>query len=458
MLRAVFGGHEGFIVLALIVVGAGGLITWRSLRGRSANAGMHACWAAASLGIVALTMWTDGTTVDTVAECVINKDVLEPFRTVQGRLNAGMFVPFGVLGVLATRRPLLVLSLGVLLTASIETVQSVVPLVARICDSSDLVANVAGVVAGVALGMLVTRLDSGGAALPRKATRRFQISALTAVVLIGASWAVWITPRVVERTVNDIPATAAQTDAVTDAVREALGEDYSVESVQFTAGEGDKGSVTAALRSPHGSGAGAAELSWPGREQFTVNLVPTQLDAGHALTVTDAGSKEAATKEEAEDIATTYARRHAPWGVKDAKVSVTPLDKETNIGWMVSWRRRHNGVLLPMRLDIQIEPSGRITDLIMRDIADPELPAVRYSEEQVWATFNSHFGLSQDEGEREAGPMAVRRDDGEWGVDWMLSATTDTELFTTFVDAVTGKIRNPARVPVQSDVVVGQAG
>src|SRR5690606_21032490 len=105
------------------------------------------------------TTWTTGSFGDS-AVCVVNKDILEPFRGIQGLLHAGMFVPSRLLGVMATRRPALVALLGVLLSAAIETLKGSASVVGRLCDTSDLVANSTGVLAGTAFGMILTRFDA----------------------------------------------------------------------------------------------------------------------------------------------------------------------------------------------------------------------------------------------------------------------------------------------------------
>jgi hypothetical protein len=206
----------------------------------------------------------------------------------------------------------------------------------------------------------------------------------------------------------------------------------------------------ASLNSPQGKGAGAAELNWPDREQFTVNLVPSRIQRGFSLSVPGAPG-QAKTEQQALAIATTYAERHAAWALSASQATATALDQDTNIGWLVSWRRWRGPVLMPMRLDIQIEPSGRITDLIQRDISDPELPTVHYTESQAWSAFYTKFNIAPTS-VRRADPtlLAVRRDNG-WGVDWLLGAESDDDIYSVSVDAVTGNIHNASQQPRSSE-------
>ncbi|MFD8470029.1 VanZ family protein [Streptomyces cyaneofuscatus] len=88
-------------------------------------------------------MWSTGDGGGS-AICTVNRDIFEPFRHTQGQWNFCLLVPFGLLGVLATRRPGLVAGFSLLLPAAIETTQALAP-IGRACDTSDFVANGAGV-------------------------------------------------------------------------------------------------------------------------------------------------------------------------------------------------------------------------------------------------------------------------------------------------------------------------
>ncbi|MFJ4003405.1 hypothetical protein ACIPWL_08125 [Streptomyces sp. NPDC090023] len=114
--------------------------------------------------------------------------------------------------------------------------------------------------------------------------------------------------------------------------------------------------------------------SWPDRENFTAHFTPTaDGDGVHAYRVPGI-SHPITTADQAKRIATAYAARYAPWADPGAEISVHPVDSRLGAGWTTEWRRRKNDVLMPMRLDIAIEPSGRLIDLIARDVADPDLP------------------------------------------------------------------------------------
>lgn len=89
--------------------------------------------------------------------------LLEP--VMEFSANVVMFLPWGVLGVVLTRRPWWVVSAGgFVVTVVIELLQHLVP--GRVSDVRDVVANTFGGLLGAVLTVLVTR-----SALPRQSER-----------------------------------------------------------------------------------------------------------------------------------------------------------------------------------------------------------------------------------------------------------------------------------------------
>ncbi len=127
--------HAAAIIISFLAAA----VTYSVVRRRARRPLIVSLWAASVVSIGSLTFWIDGG--EALATCMVNKDVLEPFTTVQGLLNVAMLLPFGLLGVLATRRLPLMAALSILFPALIEIAQAVVPFVSRLCDTSDLVAN-----------------------------------------------------------------------------------------------------------------------------------------------------------------------------------------------------------------------------------------------------------------------------------------------------------------------------
>lgn len=77
---------------------------------------------------------------------------------------------------------------------------------------------------------------------------------------------------------------------------------------------------------------------------------------------------------------------------------------------------------MPMRLDIVIEPSGRLTGLIARNIDDPELPRIEINEDEAWQAFESHHKIKPGQAERAEPVYLAEREGDEWRVHWRLAA------------------------------------
>ncbi|MEU7160369.1 VanZ family protein [Streptomyces chrestomyceticus] len=429
MLTAVFRGHEGFVVAALVISLLSAAATYIAVRRRVRRPLTASLWAASIMATASLTLWTDAG--EPLATCTVNKDVLEPFTTVQGLLNVAMLLPFGLLGVLATRRLPLMAALSILFPALIETAQAVVPFVSRLCDTSDLVANITGALAGTGVGYAANRLTR----TPPAATawRHYAACGAGALAVAGVA-AGFITPVVAARTQSDVAAGTDQEKAVASALHDAFGGHYAPQSVTYTPGEGGVGTVMASFPQ------GAAELTWPSREQLAVNLIPEKVEPGKSFPVPGAAGP-VTDNQGAERIAVAYARQFAPWGLKDSKISVQRIDDKANLGWLVSWRQWRGKVLLPMRLDVVIEPNGRLSDLIARHIDAPELPEVKISENQAWKTFDKQNGRQGSTGQHDEGVLLAERRDGAWRVHWRLSVKNGQSVTTEIVDATTGTLQ-----------------
>ncbi len=431
MLTAVFRGQEGFIAAAIIISFLAAVVTYSGVRRRARRPLIVSLWAASIVAIGSLTFWTDGG--EALATCTVNKDVLEPFTTVQGLLNVAMLLPFGLLGVLATRRLPLMAALSILFPALIETAQAVVPFVSRLCDTSDLVANTAGALAGTGVGYVVNRFIG----TPSAATtwRHYVACAAGALALVGMA-AGFITPVVAAQAESDVAAGTEQERAITGALHDAFGGRYTPKSVTYTPGEGGVGTVMANFPQ------GAAELTWPSREQLAVNLVPENVEPGNSFPVPSAAGP-VADNQGAERVAVAYARQFAPWGLKDSKITVRRIDEKANLGWLVSWRQWKGEVLLPMRLDVVIQPSGRLSDLISRNVDAPDLPAVKVSEDQARKILEKKIGQQRSASKHDEAVLLAERRDGAWRVHWRLSVKNGQSVSTRIVDATTGTVHMP---------------
>lgn len=445
MLSAIFRGHELFIALAVILSLAAGAGTYAAVRGKRERPFIWGLWGACAAATLALTMWSTGDGGGS-AICTVNRDIFEPFRHTQGQWNFCLLVPFGLLGVVATRRPGLVAGFSLLLPAAIETIQALAP-IGRACDTSDFVANGAGGLAGTALGALVI-VFLRGTPLPRGTARKGLIATGIATALMGAVLYASADLVVMNHTVAP-PATSAQKAAIDQRLREAFGGAYRVTGYSVTTtGFEDAATVTAYF------GNGMAELSWPDQWDFTVQVMSATDEPSGAFSVPGAAAGTAAAKrpvgdKEAVLIARAYADRFAPWGTRNAKVEVARPDDGGPPGWVVSWRRYEGEVVLPHRFDVRIDEEGRVSELTERKVADPQLPPVRVTEGEAWKTFAKSFPERADAIEEKPDPtLSAQFRDGEWRVDWLLVATTSTGSLEAAVDATDGSIHDPAEIPL----------
>jgi hypothetical protein len=442
VIEAVFQDHLTFLALAVAATLATGAVVYlvAARRVDRVRAVLYGLWASSTLGPIILTTWGGSGTRTLV--CTINPAVIEAFATTQGQLNALLFAPFGLFAVLATRRPVFSAGLGVLFTASVETAQAAMPYVARLCDTDDLATNAAGVLVGVVIGTLVCRRLPGGTPLAPFVVRRAVIAGTATSLIIATVWATAIEPvRAVLPT--EVPtASAQQVQALNTALGAALDDSYVVKKANFHHNVEGPDTINTPLPG------GFAELTWPDREKLTIHFTPTNHGEGtHAYRIPGA-SKPVRTAKEAQKVATLFAQRRMPWALRDSNVRTWPIDaNDDSLGWVVEWRRWQGKLLMPMRLDIVIEPSGRLTGLIARNIDDPKLPRIEINKDEAWQAFESHHKIKPGQAERAEPVYLVEREGDEWRVHWRLAARQDDTLLSAIVDATTGKVLKPSAMP-----------
>ncbi|MET9351152.1 VanZ family protein [Streptomyces termitum] len=443
MIQAVFQDHLLFLAWAIVATLATGGITFivAARKFDRVQALFQGLWASSTIGPILLTTW--GGSGILMQRCTINPDVVEAFMTTQGQLNFALFAPFGFFAVLATRRPYFSVAIGVLFTATVETAQATTPFITRLCDTDDLVTNTAGIIAGAVIGSLVCRRISYGTPLPRTSVRRAAVAGTVIALLIAAIWAVVIEPVRAVLPAATPEASREQNQALEAEVKKAFGDTYAIGDASFLNSIEGPSTVSAPLPG------GYAELTWPDREKLTVHFTPTSQGEGTYAYKIPGASERVDTADQAQRVATTFAKRYAPWALRDSRVRVWPVDSSSkDLGWVVEWRRWKGKVLMPMRLDILIEPSGRMTDLIARNVDDPSLPPVAIDEQHAWTRFDSQHKLKPGQGKREDPVLLAERRGGEWRVHWRLGASAGGTLFSAVVDATTGDVRDPSAIPM----------
>ncbi|MFB7636687.1 VanZ family protein [Streptomyces sp. NPDC056149] len=442
MFSAIFKDQVGFLItapLAILVVAAA--CFWLTHHvGRRPWA--HAALGASVTAELALTLFlpSGAATADGAHTCVINRNVAEPFATEQGLLNLLLFLPIGFFGLMALRSLLPILSGSILLSLATELLQTLLPWVHRGCDSSDLEMNSLGGIAGALLAWALLRFRRRPVALLRRHARA---TALTSAVLLGGAaiaWALWITPTAVDATSLQLTGGKEQ-QAAQKAIRQAFGDRYTINNVQLRPGVDDApDTLLVALDS------GSAELSWPDASQLNVSLESSSQTTSASFPVPGVTHAPAGEKD-ALPIARRYAEEHYPNELRDAEPQVYPVGERAELGWIVSWRRRDgNGVLMPMRLDVQINTAGRVSQLLVRSADDPrDLPPVKVDKASAQRAALDSLGLPKGADHVRASEselLAVQRG-GKWRAQWMTAFEADDKnviLEPVYVDANSGKV------------------
>ncbi|MFE0728297.1 VanZ family protein [Streptomyces antibioticus] len=438
MIEAVFQHHPAFLASAVTITFVAGCVVFllarrHASRGRAA---LYGLWAASATGPILLTSWS-GSGVLTY-ECALNTDVASALTSTQGQLNLVLFAPYGLCAALASRRPLFAAVTGMVFTLTVETVQATIPFVSRLCDTDDLFTNTLGTCTGALLAALLLRWMPTGVPISRATVRRTTTVLAPAVSVIAVVWLLAIDIVRVQPPVQQVPrATAVQSEALAKAVKNAFASTYQPDSPHYV----DNGDGTAVVTAALPSG-GFVELSWPDREKFTAHFTPSHYGEGvHAYKVPGI-SRSVTTADGAQEIATAYASDYAPWAASDSKVTVRRIDDKADVGWMVEWRRWKNDVLMPMRLNIAVEPSGRIIDLIARNVADPELPEQRITEAEAWEIFDRSQKIESRAEDRQQPTYLAQRRENRWRVHWLLSVRQGSTLRSAAIDATDGSVHD----------------
>ncbi|MCK7623329.1 VanZ family protein [Streptomyces sp. RS10V-4] len=430
MLEAVFKGHLAFIVIAITISIVFGLAVYFASKEKTDRPLHLALWCASIVSVLCLTLWSTGGTQGS-GTCVINLNVFEPFGTEQGILNCLMFVPVGFLGVLAARRILPGAASGVIASAVIETTQGAIPAIGRACDTSDFVSNSTGSILGALVAFILVRTAHGRLDPWRPKAWRMAITYVSFAVLVGVVWATSIQPRTVAATESIASADSEQRKAITEVVHQAFGDHYAIGDVKFAPSDGSaSGTIMAILP------VGYVQVNWPGQDEITASLDMSANGKPSGFPVPGAPS-EITSSAQAKDIAIAYAEHHFPWGIPKSDVKVSAVGENAALGWMVSWRRYRNDVLMPMRLDVQIDRTGRVSQLSTRKVPDVLVPAVRIDKQRA-----TQLALKAVPGcgKAEVGELLAVRKGTSWHAVWRILITCEHSSTLTHVNARSGVV------------------
>lgn len=382
------------------------------------------------------------------AECVINHEVTEPLYTTQGLWNLAMFVPLGLFGVLALRRPLPVLVGVTALPCLIELAQALAPFVSGICDSADVEMNAGGGLLGVALGLVLVR---GRVAWKAWARPGLIVAAVLGVTGVAVCQTAITLDHVDGSGVRD--ARDTERKAAERAIHQAFGNYYRVGAVRVSPGiDGHNGWISIQM-----SDGFPAELMWPGARQLNVSFENSAHPTKDSFPV--AGFGKPGDARSAYLVARAYMKSHYPWAEAASSHATRPVGSKAEFGWLTSWRFKEHGVVMPRSLDVQINRAGRVSQMLVDsgpthvDLPD-RLISAKQAEEIVRKT-QKKSGADVAALRIRADVLKVERAEGRqgpWRAMWSVK-TTDTqctpdedgsgcEPFSTVVDAGTGQIHD----------------
>ncbi|MFD7922143.1 VanZ family protein [Streptomyces sp. NPDC059740] len=439
MFEAAFRGQSWFIFVTVVVALLLGVAAYSLAKQRGWRRFEWALFTVLFTSIVAVTLAMPGGGIQR-SECVLNRNIFEPLMTSEGLLNLAMYVPLGLAGFAATRAVVPTLVTCACLSLVTEVSQALLPWVGRNCDSGDFFMNSAGGALGIALGCLYLRLIHA-----RVEPRRLWKPALGVGAVIfavaGGTAAFGLTLTVVDAT-SVREGDSEERSAAEHAIQQAFDGHYTVSRVQFSpslAGSG-KGFLDFTLN----GGAGSAELTWPDKRTLTVSLENSDKLTAMSFPVT--GNRTPPhNAQDAQRIAQIYADQHYPKSTHGSKVTVAKVDAAGRLGWMVSWRRVNpEGVLMPMRLDVEVNRAGRVSQLLTTPTADPgSLPPVKISEQKARSAGQKSIDalLTNSKVKVSGTRLEAANRGGKWRTEYVVTYVTlegKPSEAVSYVDATTG--------------------
>ncbi|MEV8451643.1 VanZ family protein [Streptomyces sp. NPDC052095] len=433
MLNAVFHDQEFFLASLIAISLICGLSAHRLTRGRDSPSWAVAAFVFFLVTALGVTLFLPGGGTAS-GTCTVNRDFTEPFKTEQGILNAAMCVPLGLSSILAVRRVLPVVVYGVLAPVIVELAQATLPWISRTCDSSDAEMNVIGVLLGAGLGCALLKLRGSRIEPWRRGAKRTAVVGVGALTVCACVWNFAITPLAVDATSLRF-ANAREKDAARAALKEAFGDRYSPVNVQVQPGY-DGGPETLLIALTHSS----ASLSWPDRANFSVELEAFRAPNPDSFPV-DGASGDPENADAAYAIAHRYAISHYGWALKGTDHESTPVGDGAESGWLVSWRNIEDGVVMPRRLDVQIDRAGRVSRLnVQRGPLSVALPPRRVDRARAESIVTGTFPKGS-RAEVEAGRLTAVMEKGEWRARWGVTVAFDaSDTSEMYVDAETGEV------------------
>ncbi|MFR9800210.1 VanZ family protein [Streptomyces sp. MS06] len=339
---------------------------------------------------------------------------LHLFTDASSLLNIALFAPGAFLAVHALRRPVTAAACFVILSGTVELIQSTGHL-GRSCSLTDLTANATGSVLGAAAGAawLLAR---------RRQLRSVRRDVLWGATLIVVGSAAFTTVFRAHIDSVDIVAmddarhqrseAAGQADAwLTEAARATFGDGTRIVSSSAQT-VGDRLKITA------DTNRGKITGWWPEKHLES------------AWSDNNRGDEGDADEQTAAEVADRFARTWFSDSVKGSQQHVRTLGEGPTRAYLVTYRRYRDDVMMPMRLDITVTTAKRILGFTARSVPDPSLPTVTIDESTAREVARRISGRST-----QSAILIAQQVAGKWRPVWFVGSGGKDIA----VDAATGQ-------------------
>lgn len=323
----------------------------------------------------------------------------------QGILNATLFVPPTLFGVLLFGYPLSSFSAALLLSVSIELLQFSFPSIGRSCDLIDVSMNSLGALAGTILGLAASKhirhLTKNN--LARQDRKRGDFLASTIMVVASTLILILIptrtTPLATDSKADNIVLNSAQSTVIRRAVAGLLGDNAEISGITLRLPQSAELDPILDIR----SGRHRIDFSWPRLEAirgiFNEDPITPPGIAGNTAP---------------EKIATSYVAQNFPWALAETKQFTYALDTEKG-EYGIGWRKHANGILMPLRMDVFFDSDRRLIGFLARNLTPPKLPKVLINKEKARS-----IARKKREGKVFGMDLRAVQSGDVWAVQWMV--------------------------------------
>ncbi|WP_433498176.1 VanZ family protein [Sphaerimonospora sp. CA-214678] len=333
-----------------------------------------------------------------------------------GMLNVALFVPLGFFSTLILRRASLAIVGAITLSAAIELCQALIPMISRRCDSSDFLANSLGATIGVAIAFGIMRHIKAeyNICSVRKlwATLGCAVCTIGIIGGVGLDWH----PSSTASSVGWVEMGESDQRRGKAIVYKLLGRDVRVDSIRLMNDVNDGVAKSVAMVQFDG---GILYIDWssgePFHAEFGTSIGQRPLDLLAPISDSVEMNEKSAAKRAQEFV------RNLAWPNTD-KAPKASANGDASQGFIVSWREREGGVLLPFRLDVLIGPTGEVTGFDGNPIQlSSPLPPVRVGENEAKSIATSKVS------DHKIGSVELLAEqvEGTWIPVWAIGLTSD---------------------------------